>query len=77
MSGDHNMYQKPFKRAEQAPEMNVQQAWLIYCKTYGMDSMNRNTYAIFKAGWDGAMQRARRIVYEGEEWKLMDRDDMA
>jgi hypothetical protein len=69
--------QKPFSRAEQAPEINVQQAWLIYCKTYGMDSMNRNTYAIFKAGWDGAMQRARRIVYQGEEWKLMDMEDMA
>lgn len=57
--------------------MTVEEAWLIYCKTYGMDSKNRNTFAIFKAGWDGAMQRARRIVYEREEWRLMDREDRA
>jgi hypothetical protein len=54
--------------------MSVDEAWLIYCKTYGMDSMNRNTFAIFKAGWDGAMIKARKIVYEGEEWKLLDND---
>ncbi len=59
------------------PELNVQHAWLIYCKTYGMDSLNKNTFAIFKAGWDGALMRARKIVYGGEEWRLMDRDDMA
>jgi hypothetical protein len=59
------------------PELNVQHAWLIYCKNYGMDSLNKNTFAIFKAGWDGALMRARKIVYGGEEWRLMDRDDMA
>jgi len=37
----------------------------------------RNTFAIYKAGWDGAMTRARKIIYQGEEWRLMDPEDMA
>lgn len=30
--------------------MNRDLAWLEYCKTHGMDSMNRNTHSIFMAG---------------------------
>jgi len=54
--------------------VSVEEAWLTYCKTYGMDSTNRHMFAIFKAGWDGAIMKARRTVYQGEEWKLLDND---
>jgi hypothetical protein len=30
--------------------MNHDLAWLDYCKTHGMDSMNRNTRSLFMAG---------------------------
>jgi hypothetical protein len=30
--------------------MNHDLAWLEYCKTHGIDSMNRNTHSIFMAG---------------------------
>jgi hypothetical protein len=39
------------------------EAWLAYCKAYGMDSMNRNTFAIFKAGWEAALKP------KDESWK--------
>ena len=54
--------------------MRVEEAWLMYCKTHGMDSMNRNTFSIFKAGWQAAMQRARTIAYPAEDWRPMQRD---
>lgn len=54
--------------------MTIEEAWLRHCKTYGLDSLNRNTYQTFKAGWEAAMAKARSIVYGGEEWKLLDND---
>jgi len=40
-------------------EKQLQDAWLAYCKVNGMGhplhSMNRDTYAIFKDGWNAAL----------------------
>lgn len=53
----------------------VQEAWLEYCKIHGMDSMNRNTYAIFKAGWNAGL--AATEVRKIDEWQLTAPEDRA
>lgn len=47
--------------------MSIEEAWLAYCKAHGMDSMNRNTYATFRAGWEAALKRVREIVYPNQD----------
>lgn len=56
-------------------ETTLQDAWLTYCKVHGMDSMNRNTYTIFKAGWNAAL--AAMVAPKVDEWRLNLPEDQA
>ena len=42
--------------------MNIEEAWIKYCAVYGMDSRNANTFAIFKAGWEKAIDAMQQIL---------------
>ena len=54
--------------------MTIEEAWLRHCKTYGLDSLNRNTFQTFKSGLEAAMAKARSIVYGGDQWQLSNND---
>lgn len=56
-------------------ENTLQDAWLAYCKDHGMDSMNRNTYTIFKAGWNAAL--AAIVAPRVDDWRLAMPEDRA
>jgi hypothetical protein len=52
-------------------EKQLQDAWLAYCKVNGMGhplhSMNRDTYATFKDGWNAALAAMVAPKSDGDE----------
>ena len=55
--------------------MSMQTDWEAFARLQGLNPKSKgHFYMAFVAGWQAAMNDAKKTVKEGEEWKLLDND---